>query len=235
MEGPLLYAPSKPGPESGSANPRRSAPMPAIGCGLLAALVTLLAGGAWAQDARPSGAQGEEGVFIDSFEGGEDPPPPDDSCPPGYTSPLSGGMVTWQSQTGQPFPDPPFWERTVGVPRAGYLAIQFNTANRVNEDGGMKTLANINTDGNRRGAISKCPGDFSQHLPDTSSRCTQLWTIGGTLNWSTEGAPATWECPLKANTTYYFNLTFTNGQDPSTDQCQTAGANPCQTILRLFH
>ena len=229
MEGSLFHRRFLPGKGSRPVTRSRSVRAKLV-CLVLASV--FMGTTAWSQDAPPPGPLGMgESLFIDSFES-DDPPPPT-PCPPGYSPPLSGATVTWQSQTGQPWPEPAYWEDTIGIPKAGYLAIEFNTGSQVNRDGGVKTIPNISTQGSRLGAFSPCAGDFSEHLTGTTLACTEYWSIGGTMSWSTEALPDTRECPLDPNTTYYLNLTFTDGVDPASDRCVSNG--PCQTILRVFY
>jgi hypothetical protein len=150
------------------------------------------------------------------------------SCP---TPTLSGSTTQWQSHFGQSWPSPNYAEVVTAIPRAGYLAIQFNTGSVV-EDGGVASIQHTSTHGERLGAISECPGDFSQRLPDTLSNCTELWYIGGGIKWNTLAGDQSGQCDLEANTTYYLNLTFTDGVSPNTDRCvSTLG---CKTTIRVW-
>jgi hypothetical protein len=158
-------------------------------------------------------------------------PPPGPDC---GTPTLSGSTVSWEGLLGFDWPDPGYSEKVIGIPTAGYLAIEFNTGDIVNEDGGVKSIPHISTQGSRLGAISECPGDFMDFLPDAEVLCKRTWFDGGTLNWSTDAFPAAWECELQPNTTYYLNLTFTDGVSADTDQC-SASSGSCRTILRVFN
>jgi hypothetical protein len=159
-----------------------------------------------------------------------DDPAPGDDCP---TPTLAGNTVSWAGHFTQTWPDPIYAEVTTSIPRAGYLAIAFNTGNFV-DDGGIASIQHTSTSGNRLGAISECPGDFSQRLPDTLFRCTYEWYIGGGIIWNTESGDQSRECNLQPNTNYYLNLTFTDGVDPTTDRCVTS-TGVCRTIMRVSH
>jgi hypothetical protein len=169
-----------------------------------------------------------------SVQVNEVPPDPGagDVCPEEYVSPLSGNVVSWESVNNFLWPNPSYAENTISIPRAGYLAIEFNTGDNTEIDGGMTTLTVTGTEGSRLGSISECPGDFSQHLPDILNKCTRTWFIGGTLNWSTQTVPDFYECALEPDTTYYLNLTFTDGESAETDRCV---GSVCRTRLRVFH
>jgi len=159
------------------------------------------------------------------------PTPTGNDCPADYTPSLAGDTITWYDVYGYNWPDPSLSERTLTVRRAGYLAISFNTGDHPEMQGGITTITKVGTDGDRLIAFSPCPGDFSQYLPGSVAACTELEYNGGGLLWSTETAPRLNECKLKANTTYYANLTFTDGLSSSTDRCS---GTLCRTILRAY-
>ena len=162
----------------------------------------------------------------------EDTPEPTGNCPAEYTPPLSGGTVSWLTHFGTTWPNPAYAQVLTYVQTAGYFAIAFDTGTIV-EDGGITTIRHTSTYGNRLGAISTCPGDFSQYLPNNDEDfCTRNWYIGGSLKWNTEPQTVLGECNLEPNTQYYFNLTFTNGVDPSTDRC--SGTSNCRTIVNVW-
>lgn len=145
---------------------------------------------------------------------------------------LSGNTVGWQGHFGSAWPDPSYAEVLTTIPRAGYLAIKFATGSVV-EDGGTASILHTSTGGDRLGAISECPGDFSERLPDTLSKCTEQWYIGGSIKWNTLDGDQLGECDLESNKTYYLNLTFTDGVDPNTDRCSSSTS--CKTIMRVWH
>jgi plastocyanin len=138
---------------------------------------------------------------------------------------LSGNVVDWSSFWYQVFPGP-VYENVINyiVARQGYLAIEFNTAN-INDDGKVSALENASTPAIRTGSISTCPGDF-----DVPAECRYTWGLGGGLAWSTNGKLGT--CALDSNTTYYFNITFTDGVDIDSTTCNSA---PCRINLQHYN
>jgi len=151
------------------------------------------------------------------------------NCP---TPALAGNTVAWSSHFGQAWPDPTYAEKLTSIPTRGYLAIEFNTGSIV-ENGGIASIQHTSTSGDRLGAISECPGDFSERLPDSILRCTENWYIGGGIGWNTFDGNQSGQCNLEPNTTYYLNLTFTNGVNPLSDRCVSTGS--CRTIMRVSH
>ena len=135
---------------------------------------------------------------------------------------LAGNIVNWSSFWFAAFPGPAYENVTNWIiPQRGYLALEFNTGNIV-DDGKISALENSSTPGIRTGSISTCPGDF-----DVPAECSYIWGLGGGLNWATNNKPGA--CDLDANTTYYFNITFTDGVDLNTTTC---GAAPCRINLQ---
>lgn len=134
--------------------------------------------------------------------------------------PLSGNIESWKSFWLVDFPKPGYDNRYGTVPRFGYLALEFNTGSIVS-NGKLYTVETTVTDGVRLGAISQCPGDF-----DVTPECDYSWGIGGGLSWATNGGLG---CQLDPNTTYYFNVTFTDGVDPSSTTCSSS---PCITTIQ---
>ena len=165
-----------------------------------------------------------------------------DACPVDWIAPLAVGLTTnqrnnlertWEdifSDFSWPFPT--YASKDITISRARYMAIEFNTGNNTGLDGGIVSVTHTATYGIRRGAISRCPGDFNDHLPDSPSACKQTWFIDGGLNWTTDTVPASYECELQPNTTYWLNMTFTDGEDPATDNCP---GSVCRTTLDIFH
>jgi len=128
-------------------------------------------------------------------------------------SPLAGVIDPWVNFWGEEFPGPGFDTKHAVVPRTGYLALEFNTGDVV--DWGILELVNSTwTSGLRTGALSECPGDF-----DVTTECIGSWGTGDALSWSTNDRFGA--CQLKANTTYYFNMTFTDGFDPTSSTCES--------------
>lgn len=136
------------------------------------------------------------------------------------TQPLSGTIIPWKSFWLVDFPEPGYDSRFATVPRFGYLALEFNTGNII-KDGKITTVETTVTDGVRLGSISQCPGDFNV-VPE----CDFVWGIGGGLRWATNGDAG---CQLAPNTTYYFNVTYTDGFDPTKSSC---GSSPCITTIQ---
>lgn len=136
------------------------------------------------------------------------------------TASLSGNIDTWKSFWLVDFPRPGYDNRYATVPRFGYYALEFNTGNIVS-NGKIYTVETTVTDGVRLGAISQCPGDF-----DVAPECDYVWGIGGGLSWATNG---TLGCQLLPNTTYYFNVTYTDGVDASRSSCSSS---PCITTIQ---
>lgn len=142
-----------------------------------------------------------------------------------YVSPLgSGTVVAWSDFWGISFPGPESTSELTDVPRRSYLALEFNTGN-FSDSGAFGNVESTATSGRRLGSLSRCPGDY-----DVADDCQQYWGEGQTLIWSTEGYPGA--CQLEPNTTYYFNLTFTDGFDPVSTQCVDS---TCQTLLRFYN
>ncbi len=126
-------------------------------------------------------------------------PEPSGSCPEEFVSPLPNeDFGTWQELTGATWPNPPSWRDFITIPRDGYVAIEFDTANHDGLDGSIITIARSGISGFRFGSISLCPGDWTEHLPDENNpNCRAVFGLGGgAMSWSTEAVPAADECPL---------------------------------------
>lgn len=131
---------------------------------------------------------------------------------------LSGNIVDWSSFWTASFPGPTYENvSNVIIAQKGYLAIKFNTADFI-DDGKMTLLENPTTPGIRTGAYSECPGDFN-----VPAECKFSWGLGGGLRWATNGKLGS--CELQPDTTYYFSVTFTDGEDPNTSTCNNS---PCR-------
>ncbi len=139
---------------------------------------------------------------------------------------LSGGnVVAWSSfWGGTEFPLPSFATSYATVPRQGYLALKFNTGSIV-DDAFITSIETTQTDGARFGAFSECPGDFN-----VAPECDYVWGLGGGIHWATDGMSGA--CQLKPNTTYYFNITFTDGVNPGSTTCSST---PCVTKLQVVN
>ncbi len=138
-------------------------------------------------------------------------PAPTTTCD---ASKLSGVTKTWNSFWGVNFPKPGYANKNATLARSGYLALKFETGNIV-DNGLLVTVGNTITSGVRTGAISECPGDFK-----VDKECDHVWGLGGGISWATNGK--TGACQLKPNTTYYFNVTFTDGDDSRSSTCTTS-------------
>ena len=128
---------------------------------------------------------------------------------------VAGNLVSWSSFWGMEFPDSNSPAVNQAINTGHYLSIQFDTASVVN-NGRFLTQDSPFTTGTRLATVSRCPGDF-----DESAECTYTWPAGqadpGGIDWETDGKAGA--CKLKPDTTYFFNLTFTNGVDSNTDSC----------------
>lgn len=142
------------------------------------------------------------------------------SVPLGPGSPT--WVNTWESFWIVEFPAPVSDSRFLTIARFGYHALEFNTGNIV-DDGSLLTIETTVTDGVRLGSISKCPGDF-----DVPAECQHVWGIGGGIRWATNNRAGA--CQLEPETTYYFNLTYTDGIDPGASTC---GKSPCITNVQV--
>ena len=138
---------------------------------------------------------------------------------------LPGVLVSWKDFWGVAFPDPISMQTFTDIPRNGYLAIEFNTGS-VPDTGLLSTIESVDTSGRRLGSISTCPGDFDV----ADDRCLHVWGTGGEIYWSTQGYYRA--CVLEPNTTYYFNITFTDGYDPDSSECLST---KCITKLRTYN
>ncbi len=145
-------------------------------------------------------------------------PQPTSTC---AVSPLSGVTKTWNGFWGVNFPNPGYANKNATIARSGYMALKFETGNIV-DSGLLVTVGNTITSGVRTGTISECPGDFR-----VAKECDHVWGLGGGISWATESK--TGACQLKPNTTYYFNVTFTDGFDSRSSTC-TSGS--CVSTLQ---
>jgi hypothetical protein len=148
----------------------------------------------------------------------ESPDPVPTSC---GTPALSGNITNWSTFWQEAFPAPRSDTRPAIIPIQGYYALKFNTGDFV-DDGRITSIETTNTTGVRLGAFSECPGDF-----DVQPECFLKWGLGGGMRWATNGRLGA--CQLNPNTTYYFNITFTNGVTGSTTTCPNT---PCVTALQ---
>ncbi len=152
------------------------------------------------------------------------PPPPPASACEDYVAPLSGTTVPWESVFAADFPMPGYANDYVTINRYGYMSLEFDTAN-FTDTGSVSTIEVTTTSGSRVGSISQCPGDF-----DVAAECKYTWGTSGGIIWSTENYNGA--CQLDPDTTYYFNVTFTDGSDPTSSTC---GDSKCITKLRVYN
>jgi hypothetical protein len=138
-------------------------------------------------------------------------------------SPLAGQIVQWKDFWLVDWPKPTYDNRYATIPLTGYYALEFNTGNIVSK-GKLYTIETTVTDGVRFGAISQCPGDFN-----VADECDYMWGISGGISWSTDGSTG---CQLAPNTTYYFNVTFTDGTNPASSTCSSS---PCITKIQNYN
>lgn len=119
---------------------------------------------------------------------------------------------SWALSFGDAFPGPNFTRIPFAyVPFDGYTAYTFETGDV--EDGGFVATFQANgTGGARLISISEVPGCF-----DVNPNC-KTGIRDSDLEWDTTGTSET-ACQLKKQTTYYWNITFTNGVDPATTRC----------------
>jgi len=151
-------------------------------------------------------------VFKDSFEKDYS------DC---STVTLTGDQIRWGDLFKNIFPGPDYQKVRVEIPETGYLAVRFYTGAAV-DDGFLSNIEAAGTPGWRLGAISLCAGKF-----DAEKACIYKWGDHGGIPWNTRTSdPA--KCNLKPNTTYYWNITFTDGVDPASSRC--AGSY-CMTTL----
>ena len=151
-------------------------------------------------------------------------PNPTNACV-NYQSPLNGTTVLWNNFFSEDFPNPGYANEIATIPnRYGYYAIEFDTENFA-DTGSVMTIESTVTSGIRYGSISQCPGDY-----DVSPECQFVWGTGGNIIWSTENYNGA--CQLDANSTYYFNITFTDGFDPTETSCHNS---KCVTKVRVYN
>ena len=132
-------------------------------------------------------------------------------------------VKTWFSVFGVSWPGPTYNETRVRIPMFGYYAVAFNTGDVV-DSGALSNFEASGTHGIRLAAISETPGCF-----DVVDECKETWsTRSGIIVWETDGQPG--GCPLKPNTSYYWNVTFTDGSDPDSSSCI---GSFCETFLTV--
>ena len=127
--------------------------------------------------------------------------------------PLTGVIKQWGEFWKEDFPGPGFEIVDTVVLKTGYVALEFNTGDVV-DNALLVSVGNTLTVGLRTGTFSECPGDF-----DAAPECSYVWGLGGGITWATDGKDGA--CQLKPDTTYFFNLTFTDGFDSTSSTCES--------------
>jgi len=137
---------------------------------------------------------------------------------------LSSSKVrNWNTIFGAIWPAPVSRETRVSIPEFGYYAARFETGDVV-DTGAVSTFEASGTAGSRILSISEIAGCF-----DVPRECKAEGRTTG-IGWNTTGSGG--GCQLKPNTTYYWNVTFTNGYSPSSSTC--AGTF-CETYLWVIN
>jgi len=127
--------------------------------------------------------------------------------------PNTATPLDWQNLWGFQFPLPVFAQSKLNIGKSGYNYVKFNTGN-ANGIGSFQLVGNTTSTGIRRGALSKCPGDFN-----VTPECKQVWGISAFLTYSTNGSKNT--CQLDKGVDYYFNVTFIDELNTSKSNCKT--------------
>ena len=145
---------------------------------------------------------------------------PAPTCDVGLTSKRER---SWTSIFGSVWPGPDARQTRVDVPDTGYYSVRFDTGSTV-DTGAVTTFEASGTAGGRITAISEISGCF-----DVDSTCKTGGRVSA-MQWNTTDSGS--GCKLKANTTYYWNITFTNGYTPGTSSCL---GTFCETYLRVIN
>lgn len=132
---------------------------------------------------------------------------PSSACDVGLTSSV---MKEWNSFFGSVWPGPKSRETRVRVPELGYYSVHFETGD-VADSGAVSTFEASGTDGSRILSISETPGCF-----DVAPECKAQGRKSG-IGWTTTGNGD--GCQLKSHTSYYWNVTFTDGYTPGSSTC----------------
>ena len=136
---------------------------------------------------------------------------PAPTCDVKLTSKL---LKNWTTSFGSVFPGPNFTRVAfAAVPATGYTSYTFETGD-AQDDGSVATFQANGTSGGRLIAISEVPGCF-----DVDAECMATGR-DTTIDWDTTGTSSS-ACQLKADTRYYWNITFTDGADPQSTDCES--------------
>lgn len=139
--------------------------------------------------------------------------------------PLTGVIKQWGDFWKESFPGPGYENVDTVILRTGYMAIEFNTGDIV-DNGLLVSVTTTLTRGIRTGTITECPGDFG-----AAPECSHAWGTGGGIEWATNGEDGA--CQLKPNTTYFFNITYTDGFDSQSSTCDSqVRTRECWTRLQ---
>lgn len=142
------------------------------------------------------------------------------ACDVGLTS---STMKEWNTFFGTAWPGPTSREMRVTIPEFGYFAVHFETGDVV-DSGAVATFETSGVTGHRTISISETPGCF-----EVASECKGDGR-GSSMGWNTTGSGG--GCHLKPNTSYYWNVTFTDGFTPSSSSCE---GTFCLTFLWVLN
>ena len=135
-----------------------------------------------------------------------DPPLPPEDC----NVTLQGDVTGWYTAFRTSWPKPSSGQKMLSVKERGYRSIKFKTGSVV-DSGAYSSFEAAGTKGSRFMALSDTEGCF-----DVTKECMARGRTTG-IGWSTTGIPG--GCQLKPNTTYYWNMTFTDGSNPASSSC----------------
>jgi hypothetical protein len=128
----------------------------------------------------------------------------------------------WTSIFREEFPGPSSEQVRITIPTRGYYAVKFNTGD-LSDAGFLTNIEASGTSGYRYGSVSQCPGDFN-----VKDECQHKWGDTGGIFWDTDANDG--RCILEQNTTYYWNMTFTDGAAPNSSRCI---GSFCETYLQV--
>lgn len=170
--------------------------------------------------------------------------PGPDAGPPPCPGPIPGlsrvGPTTWEALFGAPFPQPRGSNRTLEIPRGGYVALAFDSrspsAVSPPVTGAIDlTTVEFITSGAVLLSISRCEGEFGADFGNAGStlpaRCRGGPSGVASLRaqYAELGAD---NCTLEPDTTYYLNVTYGTADGPGSGQPYCSGsATACS--LRL--
>ncbi len=124
-------------------------------------------------------------------------------CNPSLTANLD---YEWMDVFRDQWPGPRSQQVRLKIPTRGYIAIEFKVGDL--EDTGLFTnIEASGTSGYRFGSVSRCAGEFM----DVDDACSHKWGDSGGISWATNGSAG--KCQLDKGETYYWNMTFTDGEE----------------------